>query len=85
MALAYKLVEIKKPRSGNIQQKIEHDITSYKKIMCGNKLWELSDEEISQYHKFSLLEKLLVLNFDEAKIQAEKIDAEEAKENKKIV
>ena len=85
LALAYKLVEMQKPRSGKSKQQINHAITYFKKIWCGNQLWGLSKEEIAQYHKFSSLEKLLFLDFEDAKIKAEKVDAAKAEENKKII
>lgn len=84
LALTYKLVEANKTREGRSQKQINNAVTISKRIFCGSKLWKITNDEIIHYHKFTALENLIMLDYEQAKEKAITVDANQAGEDKKI-
>lgn len=85
LALAYELVEIKKSRLGRAAEQIDTQVRKNFKIKCGEDIWSLEKDEVSKYIKFSEVNNLPLLSFNDSLEKIKDIDPEKVEEKRKKI
>lgn len=82
LALAYKLVLSKDIKEGQTAREIDSAVTKRKIIKCGKDTWNLSDDDVAWYLKFSESEELLELQFSQIYTTVKDLDVKKLQEQR---